>query len=163
MCVCVTGSFRRTFISIHSPDIYLFAIHETVRLQNHLNVAMPRKGGLWKMKGTKNHNQNTVLTLNIAENGPKKKTYHNTHAATVAMVAMVACSLQILHKREKIRTWDLWRIFRLLHYIRFARMLGAVLSFNVLCGVWRKVGVAAKWNRTWNTKTQSNTKKLCKI
>lgn len=72
MCVCVTGSFRRTFISIHSPDIYLFAIHETVRLQNHLNVAMPRKGGLWKMKGTKNHNQNTVLTLNIAENGPKK-------------------------------------------------------------------------------------------
>lgn len=93
----------------------------------------------------------------------KKKTYHNTHAATVAMVAMVACSLQILHKREKIRTWDLWRIFRLLHYIRFARMLGAVLSFNVLCGVWRKVGVAAKWNRTWNTKTQSNTKKLCKI
>lgn len=166
MCAFVPGSFRFAKNN-NSSHIYLFAIHESVSPQTSSTLLCQEKV-VWKIKGTENHNQNTDWIIHTLSNAKKKKknnTYHNTHAATVAMVV---CSIQISYKREKIRTWESCRVLSLLHYIlyiffRFARMLAAVLSFIVLGGVCRKVGRAVKRNRTWNTKTQSNTKKLCKI
>lgn len=122
-----------------------------------------RKRLYGKYKGTENHNQNTDLTLNNAREKKKKHSTIRTRRRWRRWCVPYKFRINVKKYAHGNRAEFYLCYIILCFFLPLARMLGTVLSFDVLCGVCRKVGAAAKGNRTLNRETQSNTKKLCKI